>query len=155
MQRAATYVFNLTLAVLVAGGSGHPALISAVQSWMTGVAVVLAPLAPVAARRPAVGPGGRVRLGRFHGLKGPGIFWLVVHRPGRPLRGHAHPATEFFSESTLTTDTVPVNVDAICLLDGLGRPESVLEVENYYRAIVLSRAGPAATPSARTRWRRC
>jgi uncharacterized membrane protein YqiK len=47
-------------------------------------------------------------------------------------------ATEFYSESTLTRDTVPVNVDAICFWMVWDAQKAVLEVENYYRAIVLS-----------------
>jgi regulator of protease activity HflC (stomatin/prohibitin superfamily) len=47
-------------------------------------------------------------------------------------------ATEFSSESTLTRDTVPVNVDAICFWLVWDSQKAVLEVENFYRAIVLS-----------------
>jgi regulator of protease activity HflC (stomatin/prohibitin superfamily) len=47
-------------------------------------------------------------------------------------------ATEFFSERTLTKDTVPVNVDAICFWLVWDAQKAVLEVESYYRAIVLS-----------------
>ena len=47
-------------------------------------------------------------------------------------------ATAFSSESTLTRDTVPVNVDAICFWMVWDAKKAVLEVENFYRAIVLS-----------------
>src|SRR5262249_59811149 len=47
-------------------------------------------------------------------------------------------ATEFYSESTLTRDMVPVNVDAIIFLLVWDAQKAVLEVENYYRAIGLS-----------------
>jgi regulator of protease activity HflC (stomatin/prohibitin superfamily) len=47
-------------------------------------------------------------------------------------------ATEFFSERVLTKDTVPVSVDAICFWLVWDAQKAVLEVENYYRAIVLS-----------------
>jgi regulator of protease activity HflC (stomatin/prohibitin superfamily) len=47
-------------------------------------------------------------------------------------------ATEFFSESTLTRDTVPVDVDAVCFWLVWDAQKAVLEVESYYRAISLS-----------------
>ena len=56
-----------------------------------------------------------LRLGRFQELKGPGIFWIVplLDRVARYVDMRIR-ATELFSERTLTKDTVPVNVDAIC-----------------------------------------
>jgi regulator of protease activity HflC (stomatin/prohibitin superfamily) len=72
-------------------------------------------------------------------LKGPGIFFLVpfLDRVARYVDMRIR-ATEFFSERTLTKDTVPVNVDAICFWLVWDAQKAVLEVENYYRAIVLS-----------------
>src|SRR5262249_22285334 len=80
-----------------------------------------------------------LRLGRFHALKGPGVFWLVplVDRIARYVDMRVR-AAEFFSESTLTRDTVPVSVDAICFWMVWDAQKAVLEVENYYRAISLS-----------------
>src|SRR5207237_7294280 len=80
-----------------------------------------------------------LRLGRFHGLAGPGIFLIApfIDRVARYVDMRIR-ATEFFSERTLTKDTVPVNVDAICFWMIWDAQKAVLEVENYYRAIVLS-----------------
>jgi regulator of protease activity HflC (stomatin/prohibitin superfamily) len=80
-----------------------------------------------------------LRLGRFHALKGPGVFWLVpfVDRVARSVDMRIR-ASEFHSESTLTKDTVPVSVDAISFWLVWDARKAVLEVENYYRAIVLS-----------------
>src|SRR4030042_623632 len=47
-------------------------------------------------------------------------------------------STDFSSESTLTKDTVPVNVDAICFWMVWDAKKGILEVENFYLAIVLS-----------------
>ena len=48
-------------------------------------------------------------------------------------------STDFSSESTLTKDTVPVNVDAICFWMGCGTlRRAILEVEDFYLAIILS-----------------
>ncbi|MBI3275118.1 MAG: hypothetical protein HYZ60_04065, partial [Methylocystis sp.] len=48
-------------------------------------------------------------------LKGPGVFWLVpfIDRIARYVDMRIR-ATAFVSENTLTRDTVPVSVDAIC-----------------------------------------
>jgi regulator of protease activity HflC (stomatin/prohibitin superfamily) len=80
-----------------------------------------------------------LRLGRFQKLAGPGIFWIVpfLDRIARSIDMRIR-ATEFFSERTLTKDTVPVNVDAICFWMVWDAQKAVLEVESYYRAIVLS-----------------
>jgi len=80
-----------------------------------------------------------LRLGRFHALKGPGPFFIipiiesVVRSVDMRIR-----STDFSSESTLTKDTVPVNVDAICFWMVWDAKKAILEVENFYLAIVLS-----------------
>ncbi|MCI0343778.1 MAG: slipin family protein [Planctomycetales bacterium] len=80
-----------------------------------------------------------LRLGKFRSLEGPGVFWLLpfVDRVARYVDQRIR-STDFQSESTLTKDTVPVNVDAICFWLIWDAKKSVLEVENYYRAIILS-----------------
>jgi len=80
-----------------------------------------------------------LRLGRFQALKGPGPFFIipiiesVVQSVDMRIR-----STDFSSESTLTKDTVPVNVDAICFWMVWDAKKAILEVENFYLAIVLS-----------------
>jgi regulator of protease activity HflC (stomatin/prohibitin superfamily) len=80
-----------------------------------------------------------LRLGRFRGLKGPGPFFIipiiesVVRSVDMRIR-----STDFSSESTLTKDTVPVNVDAICFWMVWDAKKAILEVEDFYLAIVLS-----------------
>ena len=80
-----------------------------------------------------------LRLGRFRALKGPGPFFIipiiesVVRSVDMRIR-----STDFSSESTLTKDTVPVNVDAICFWMVWDAKKAILEVENFYMAIVLS-----------------
>lgn len=80
-----------------------------------------------------------LRLGRFHRLKGPGMFFIVpiVESIAKTVDMRIR-ATDFSSESTLTKDTVPVNVDAICFWMVWDAKKAILEVENFYLAIVLS-----------------
>lgn len=141
LQRAGTYVLNIVLAALIAAATALPQIVlERFLLWLTIIGVVAALFVLLALRialqwdRVVV-----LRLGRFHSLKGPGIFWLVpiVDRVARCVDMRIR-ATEFFSESTLTKDTVPVSVDAICFWLIWDAQKSVLEVENYYRAISLS-----------------
>ena len=55
-----------------------------------------------------------LRLGRFVGLRGPGLFWIVpfVDRVSSWIDQRTI-TTSFAAEQTLTSDTVPVNVDAV------------------------------------------
>jgi regulator of protease activity HflC (stomatin/prohibitin superfamily) len=72
-------------------------------------------------------------------LKGPGMFFIIPIiesvAQGVDMRIRA---TDFSSESTLTKDTVPVNVDAICFWMAWDAKKAVLEVQNFYQAIILS-----------------
>ncbi len=56
-----------------------------------------------------------LRLGKFRALKGPGPFFIIpiIESVLRSVDMRIR-STDFSSESTLTKDTVPVNVDAIC-----------------------------------------
>jgi regulator of protease activity HflC (stomatin/prohibitin superfamily) len=80
-----------------------------------------------------------LRLGKFHRLNGPGMFFIIPIvesiAQGVDMRIRA---TDFSSESTLTKDTVPVNVDAICFWMAWDAKKAVLEVQDFFQAIVLS-----------------
>lgn len=141
VKRAATFVLNVVLFLLIV----LPTIFTQVWSqrfdpWLT-VAGAIAGLAVLLGFRVALQWDRAVvlRLGRFHALKGPGIFFLVplIDTISRYVDMRIR-ATEFFSEDTLTRDTVPVRVDAICFWMVWDAQKSVCEVENYYRAIALS-----------------
>src|SRR5216684_2062507 len=55
-----------------------------------------------------------LRLGKFTGLRGPGLFWIVpfVDNISTWIDQRVI-TTAFAAEETLTSDTVPVNVDAV------------------------------------------
>ncbi|MCU0917072.1 MAG: slipin family protein [Planctomycetes bacterium] len=80
-----------------------------------------------------------LRLGKFHRLKGPGLFFIIpiVETIAQVVDMRIR-ATDFSSESTLTKDTVPVNVDAICFWMAWDAKKAVLEVQDFYQAIILS-----------------
>lgn len=77
-----------------------------------------------------------LRLGRFVGLQGPGLFWIVpfVDTVSRVIDQRII-TTGFAAEQTLTADTVPVNVDAVLFWVVYDAERAALEVQNYGVAI--------------------
>jgi regulator of protease activity HflC (stomatin/prohibitin superfamily) len=80
-----------------------------------------------------------LRFGKYTGLKGPGLFHLipVVDTISRYVDQRVRVAN-VSAESTLTRDTVPVNVDAIVFWMVWNAEKSILEVQDYGQAIQLS-----------------
>ncbi|HEY1218412.1 MAG: slipin family protein [Bryobacteraceae bacterium] len=80
-----------------------------------------------------------LRLGRYRGLRGPGLFAIipVVDSLSRYVDQRVRVAN-VTAESTLTRDTVPVNVDAILFWLVWNAEKSILEVEDFVEAIRLS-----------------
>lgn len=80
-----------------------------------------------------------LRLGKYVGLRGPGLFHVIPVIESISLfidqRVRVHSVT---AESTLTRDTVPVNVDAIVFWLVWNAEKSILEVENFEEAINMS-----------------
>ena len=80
-----------------------------------------------------------LRLGRYVGLRGPGIFHIIpiVETLSAYVDQRVRVAS-VSAESTLTRDTVPVNVDAIVFWLVWNAEKSILEVENFIDAINMS-----------------
>ena len=80
-----------------------------------------------------------LRFGRYTGLRGPGLFHVVpvVDRVARYVDQRVRVAN-VSAESTLTRDTVPVNVDAIVFWMVWNPEKAILEVQDYTTAITLS-----------------
>jgi hypothetical protein len=80
-----------------------------------------------------------MRMGRYHGLRGPGYFAVVPiidrvsYHIDQRIRTNA-----FGAESCLTRDTVPVNVDAIAFWVVYDAEQAALAVEDYAEAVILS-----------------
>src|SRR3982750_923010 len=77
-----------------------------------------------------------LRLGRYTGLRGPGLFWITpfvetvsIYVDQRVV------TTSFAAEETLTSDTVPVNVDAVLFWMVYDPEKAALEVQNYPQAV--------------------
>ncbi|MHB9002156.1 MAG: slipin family protein [Thermoanaerobaculia bacterium] len=80
-----------------------------------------------------------LRFGRFVGLKGPGIYFVVpIIEEVSHLIDQRMRVTAVTAESGLTRDTVPVDVDAIVFWTVWDAQRAVLEVADYFGAIALS-----------------
>jgi len=80
-----------------------------------------------------------LRLGRYRGLRGPGMFHIIpiVDTISKYVDQRIRIST-ISAESTLTRDTVPVNVDAIFLWLVWNAEKCILEVQNFDEAITMS-----------------
>ena len=77
-----------------------------------------------------------LRLGKFHSLKGPGLFFIIPILDNIPYWIDTRViTTSFKAEKTLTKDTVPVDVDAVLFWKVLDPKKAALEVADYLSAI--------------------
>jgi len=80
-----------------------------------------------------------LRLGKYAGLRGPGLFHIVpIVEALSPYVDQRVRVANVSAESTLTRDTVPVNVDAIVFWMVWNAEKCILEVENFIEAINMS-----------------
>jgi regulator of protease activity HflC (stomatin/prohibitin superfamily) len=77
-----------------------------------------------------------LRLGRFHSLRGPGLFFIIPVVDNIPYWIDIRViTTSFTAEKTLTKDTVPVNVDAVLFWKVIDSKKAALDVAEYKSAI--------------------
>ncbi len=80
-----------------------------------------------------------LRLGRFTGMKGPGLFYIIPFVDRIPTIISTRVQTvPFRTEQTLTKDNVPVNVDAIMFYQAVDAEKVILNVERYVDATTLA-----------------
>ena len=80
-----------------------------------------------------------LRMGRYHGLRGPGFYFVlpIVDRVGYNIDQRIR-TTAFGAESCLTRDTVPVDVDAIAFWVVNDAEQAALQVQDYEEAVILA-----------------
>jgi len=125
----AILVASLTIGALAMQALGNP--IPLVVMAIVGVILMQAPRIAEQWERAIV-----LRLGRFIGLQGPGLFWIVpfVDRVSTWIDQRTI-TTTFAAEQTLTSDTVPVNVDAVLFWMVHDAQKAALEVQDYPQAV--------------------
>jgi regulator of protease activity HflC (stomatin/prohibitin superfamily) len=110
------------------------------DSWILVTAVVLTTLAsPCIQMAYQCEKAVMLRFGSFRGLRGSGIFYMlpVIDKVSNYVDQRIR-VTDFKAETTLTRDTVPVNVDAIAFWMVWDAEKSILEVEDFMDAVTLS-----------------
>ncbi len=80
-----------------------------------------------------------LRLGKFVGIRGSGVFIIlpVIDKVAQYVDQRIR-VSDFRAETTLTKDTVPVNVDAIAFWLVWDAEKAVLEVADFETAVILS-----------------
>lgn len=77
-----------------------------------------------------------LRLGRFAGVRGPGVFLLLPYIERTPFTIDMRTITSnFTAEQTLTKDNVPVSVDTVIFWRVVEPARAVLEINNYTSAV--------------------
>jgi len=77
-----------------------------------------------------------LRLGHFHSLQGPGLFFIIPVIDAIPYWIDTRVITTGFkAEKTLTKDTVPVDVDAVLFWKVVDPKKAALDVADYRSAI--------------------
>jgi regulator of protease activity HflC (stomatin/prohibitin superfamily) len=114
-------------ALTAAEGTPWPVIVSA----LIGLTLMQSPKVAKQWERAIV-----LRLGRYVGLRGPGLFWIVpfVDSVARWIDQRVI-TTSFAAEETLTSDTVPVNVDAVLFWLVYDPEKAALEVQEYQQAV--------------------
>ena len=115
------------LATALMGGNPVPAIVGAVIGIIAGQSPKIAQQW----ERAIV-----LRLGRYHTMAGPGLFWIVPFIDTvTTWIDQRTITTGFAAEQTLTSDTVPVNVDAVLFWMVHDAQKAALEVQNYTHAV--------------------
>ena len=107
-------------------------------AWVGGIAFVAALLVSLAIKiadqweRVVI-----LRLGKFHALEGPGLFWIIpiIDTVAYWIDMRVI-TTTFTAEKTLTKDTVPVDVDAVLFWKVIDPQKAALDVADYRGAII-------------------
>ncbi len=127
-------IFIVSLGSGVAGAATYENPIPAVVGAIVGLYFLFAVRVAEQWQKAAV-----LRLGRYIGLRGPGIFMIIpiIDQISQFVDQRVR-VTDVKAESALTRDTVPVNVDAIIFWLVWNAEKSILEVMDFDNAITMS-----------------
>ena len=79
------------------------------------------------------------RFGKFDRMAGPGLYFTIPFIEQTALKADQRiMVTGFGAEETLTSDLVPINVDAVLFWMVWDAKKACLEVENYYNSVSLA-----------------
>ena len=131
------FVFALFFVVAIAAGV---ALVRGIDVWVVLVAFGVASLA---ARSSHIAMQWEkvvvMRFGKFHRIRSAGLYFTIPFVDQTALRADQRVVvTGFGAEETLTSDLVPINVDAVLFWMVWDAQKACLEVENYYNSVSLA-----------------
>jgi regulator of protease activity HflC (stomatin/prohibitin superfamily) len=131
MNVVAVALFLVMLAIGVAGSIATRNPVPVIVMLLLGLILMQSPKIAQQWERAVV-----LRLGRFVGLRGPGLFWItpLVDTVSTYIDQRTI-TTSFAAEQTLTSDTVPVNVDAVLFWMVHDAQKAALEVQEYSQAV--------------------
>lgn len=129
-------ILSVAIAAAFAGAAG----LVWTTTRMLPLAIGIAALGVVVAAAPRIARQWEkavvLRLGRFVGLRGPGLFWVMPFVDSvSSWVDQRTVTTSFAAEQTLTRDTVPVNVDAVLFWLVHDVERAALEVQDYEQAV--------------------
>ena len=131
------FVFALFFVVAIAAGV---ALVRRIDVWVVLVAFGVASLAAMSIHiamqweKVVV-----MRFGKFHRIRSAGLYFTIPFVDQTALRADQRVVvTGFGAEETLTSDLVPINVDAVLFWMVWDAQKACLEVENYYNSVSLA-----------------
>ena len=137
------FVFALFFVVAIAAGV---ALVRGIDVWVVLVAFGVASLAAMSIHiamqweKVVV-----MRFGKFHRIRSAGLYFTIPFVDQTALRADQRVVvTGFGAEETLTSDLVPINVDAVLFWMVWDAQKACLEVENYYNSVLAGGPDGAA-----------
>ena len=126
---AVAFLAPLALGLFISAMTWHPAAL--IVGFLLGLLAAQAPKVAKQWESAVV-----LRLGRYIGLRGPGLFWIIPFVDSVSAWVDQRViTTSFAAEETLTSDTVPVNVDAVLFWMVYDPEKAALEVQNYPQAV--------------------
>jgi regulator of protease activity HflC (stomatin/prohibitin superfamily) len=138
-MRTSSFAALLFVVIALAGTALSLGLLGMRPAGLGGAAVALLVGLIVAASVKIASPWDRavvLRLGRFHALRGPGLFGIIPIVDTIPYWIDTRVVTSGFkAEKTLTRDTVPVDVDAVLFFKVVDPEKAALAVVDYSSAV--------------------
>jgi len=126
---ALLFLIPIAIGVLFSAGANNPA--GVIIGLLVGLTLAQSPKIAKQWEKAVV-----LRFGKYVGLRGPGLFWIIpfVDTVSQWIDQRVI-TTSFTAEETLTSDTVPVNVDAVLFWMVFDPEKAALEVQDYRMAI--------------------
>lgn len=75
------------------------------------------------------------RLGRFHGTKGPGLFWIIPFIDRKKTIDIRTKTVDLEQQETITKDSVTIKVNAVLWFRVTDPEKAIIKVADFYKAV--------------------